>query len=90
MKREDFGYHELYCVQRWVRVIREVSETHVFEDSEEKEERGDVVIVSDTHETPFQETTREGINDLLADVHEVDDDILTAPDSKPRTTGDTD
>ena len=62
----------------------------MFEDSEEKEERGDVVIVSDTHETPFQETTREGINDLLADVHEVDDDILTAPDSKPRTTGDTD
>ena len=72
------------------RVGSEVIYTHVFEDSEEKEERGDVVIVSDTHETPFQETTREGINDLLADVHEVDDDILTAPDSKPRTTGDTD
>ena len=37
MKHEDFGDHELYCVHRLVRVIRDVSETHVFKYSEEKE-----------------------------------------------------
>ena len=62
----------------------------MFEDSEEKEERGDVVIVSDTHETPFQETTREGINDLLDGGYEVDDDKITAPENKPIPTGNTD
>ena len=36
MKHEDFGYHEFEYVQRWVRFIREGSETHVFGYSEEK------------------------------------------------------
>ena len=34
MKHEDFGDHELHCVQRWVILIIEVSETHVLKDSE--------------------------------------------------------
>ena len=34
MKREEFGVHELYCVHRWVRVIREGSDTNLLEDSE--------------------------------------------------------
>ena len=40
IKHEDFGDHGLYCVQRWVRFVIEVSEKHVFKDSKEKEERG--------------------------------------------------
>ena len=37
MKHKDLGDHELHFVQRWVRFITEVSETHVFEYSKEKE-----------------------------------------------------
>ena len=40
MKHKEFGYHESYCVQRWVGVIREGSETHVFKYSKDKEEGG--------------------------------------------------
>ena len=38
MKHEEFGNHEFYCIQRWVRVIREGRDTHMFKDSEEKYE----------------------------------------------------
>ena len=41
MKHEEFGYHELHFVQKWVRFIREGGESHTFGDSEEKEERGE-------------------------------------------------
>ena len=51
---------------------------------------GGVTIISYYRENPIHETTREGINDLLADVHEVDDDRFPAPDNKPSLTGDTD
>ena len=34
VKLEYFGYHELYCVQRWFIFIRYGSETHSFEDIE--------------------------------------------------------
>ena len=34
MKHEDFGYQELHCIQKWVRVIREGIEAHSFEDIE--------------------------------------------------------
>ena len=44
MKHEDFGDHELHCVQRWVRVIVDGIESHVFKDSEEKEEVGGVAV----------------------------------------------
>ena len=37
---EEFGNHELHFIKRWVIFIREVSETHVLEDSEDKEEMG--------------------------------------------------
>ena len=48
---------------------------------------GGVTIISYYRENPIHETTREGINDLLADVHEVDDDRFPAPDNKPSLTG---
>ena len=57
VKHEDFGYHELNCVQRWVRFIREGSEAHVFKDSEYKEERGEVAIVYFSLETSSCTTT---------------------------------
>ena len=44
MKHENFGDHELHCIQKWVRVIREDIETHLFKDSEEKEEGGEVEV----------------------------------------------
>ena len=58
MKHEDFGDHELYCVQRWVIFVREVSETHMFEDSEEKEDRGEVAIGYDASDTPIHANTK--------------------------------
>ena len=36
MKHEDFRDHDLHCIQKWVRVIREGIEAHEFLDSEEK------------------------------------------------------
>ena len=87
MKNQDFGDHELHCVQKWVIVIMEGSEAHGLEDSEENEERGQVVVKSDARETPIQATTREYINDLLEDGYEVDGDILPAPENTPRNTG---
>ena len=57
MKHEDFGDHELHSVQNWLRVIREDSEAHAFKDSEQKEERGQVQVESDDHETPIHATT---------------------------------
>ena len=56
VKHEEFGYHTLYCVQSWVIFIIEVIDTHVFGDSEEKEERGEVTIRYDARETPILET----------------------------------
>ena len=41
---------------------------------------GEVTIGSNDHETPIHENTREGINDLLDNGHEVDDDRLPDPD----------
>ena len=76
MKHEDFGYHEFEYVQRWVRFIREGSETHVFGYSEEKQEGGVVAIGSDSYENPIHATNREDINDLLDDGYEVNDDRL--------------
>ena len=72
MKYEDFADHVFYCVQRWVRVIIEGSETHVLEDIEYNQEGGDVAIGSDARNNPIHETTWEVINDLLADAKEVD------------------
>ena len=66
------------------------SEANEFEDSEEKEERGEVSVESDARETPIHATTREDINALLADGYEVDDDRLPAPENTPRNTGKTD
>ena len=90
MKHEDFGDHELHSVQEWVRVIRKGSETNEFEESEEKEYWGEVVVKSDARETPIHATTREDINALLADGYEVDDDRLPAPKNTPRNTVQTD
>ena len=42
MQHKYFEDHEFHCVQRWVRVNREGSEAHAFEDTEEKEEGGGV------------------------------------------------
>ena len=84
-KHKDFRDHELQCVYRWVRVIREVIETHVFEDSEEKEEEGGgVTDESDAHETPINATNREDTNYPLADGYKVDYDRL--PDLKKKTS----
>ena len=90
MKREDFEDHELHCVQRWVRFIIEGSVTRVSKDSEEKDDMGDVAVGSDARKTPIHATTLEGINDLLDDGHEVDDDRLPANENKPIPTGNTD
>ena len=79
MKHEDFREHELHWVQKWVRVIREGSEAHALEDSEEKEEMGEVVVKYDALETPIRATTWEDINTLLADGYGVDDDRLQLP-----------
>ena len=89
MKHEDLGDHELHYVQKWVRVIIEVSEAHVFEDIEDNEERWEVAVESDDCGTPICATTREDINDLLEDGYEVDDDRLTAPENTPSNTGKT-
>ena len=90
MKHEDFKDHDLYCVQKLVRFIREGSVTHVFKNSEDKEEMGEVAVGYDARDTPIHETTQEGINDLLADGYEDDDDRLPAPEKKPSPTGNTD
>ena len=47
--------------------MREGSETNVFEDSEDKEEGGQVTIGYNTHKTPIHATNREGINDVMDD-----------------------
>ena len=90
MKHEDFGCHELHCVKRLVRFVRGVIETNVFENSEEKEEREEYVIGSNSSETPIHATTQEGINDLLDDGHEVDYDRLLDTNNKPIPTGSSD
>ena len=82
--------HELNSVQKWARVIREGSESHAFKDRKDKEDMGEVAVESDACETPIHATTREDINDILADGYEVDDDILPAPDNIPINTGKTD
>ena len=71
----------------WVRFIREVINTHLFEDSEEKYGRGGVAVESDAHKTPINETTLEGINALLEDSYEVDDDRLPDTEKTPRNAG---
>ena len=90
IKHEDFGDHEFHSVQKWVRVIREGIDAHALEDSEEKEERGEVAVESDARETPIHATNREDINALLAYEYEVDDDRLPAPENTPRDTCQTD
>ena len=90
IKHEDFRDHKLHCVQKWVIVIIEVSETHQFEDSECKEDRVDAVVKSDAHETPIHATTIEVINALLADGYKVNDDRLPDPDNTPSNTVKTD
>ena len=63
---------------------------HVFVDGEEKQERGEVTIGSYARATPIHKTAREGINDILDDGHEVDDDGFTDPENKSIPTGDND
>ena len=88
MKHEDFGDHEFYFVQRWVRVVREGSETYGIEDSKDKEEGREVTIGSDSCETLIHADNWEGINDLLDDSYEVDDDRLLDPKNKFIPKGD--
>ena len=57
MKHDEFRDHEFHCVQKCVRFIRGGSEAHVFRDSEEKKERGDVAVESNAHENPIHATT---------------------------------
>ena len=66
MKHEDFGDHELHCVQKWVQVILEGSDAHKLEDSQDKGERGEVVVEYDACETPIHATTQGDINALLS------------------------
>ena len=40
LKHENFGDHELHCIQKWVRVIREGSEANAFKYIEQKKDRG--------------------------------------------------
>ena len=60
----------------------------MFEYREDKEERDEVAIGSDARETPIHETTWEGINDLLVDGDEVDDDRIQSPEKKIIPKGD--
>ena len=46
----------MHSVQKWVRVIREGSESHAFKYSEYKKERGDVAVKYDAHETLIHAT----------------------------------
>ena len=87
MKYKDFGDHQLHCVQKWDRFVRGVIETHSFEDSGDKEERG---LESDKRETPIHETNRQNLNDILSYGYEVDYDRLPYPENKPIPTGNTD
>ena len=64
----------MHCVQSWVRVDTEGSDSKVLEDIEEKEDEREVAVKSDQRDTPMHATTREDINALLADGYEVDDD----------------
>ena len=67
MKHEEFRDHKLHWVQKLVVVIIEGSEAHALEDSEEKDDRGEVAVKYDSRETPIHATTREDINSLLSD-----------------------
>ena len=61
----------------------------MYEDSEDKDQRGEVALKSNARETPIRENKREDTNALLEDGYEVDDDILPATKNKPIPTGDT-
>ena len=90
MKHENFRDHDFHSLRKWVRVIREGSEAHTFEDSEDKGERGGGAVKSDAREAPIHATNWEDINSLLAYGYEVDDDRLPAPENTPNNTGKTD
>ena len=51
---------------------------------------GEVAVESDDYENPIHATTQEDINPLPVDGYEADDDIITAPNNKPRHTCKTD
>ena len=87
MKHEDFGDHELHCVHKWVRFIREGSEAHAFEYSKDTEEMGEILVKSDARETPIHATNQEDIHALLADGYKVYDDRPPAPKNTPSNTG---
>ena len=89
MKHEDFVHHELHSAQKWVRVVREGSEVHALKDSEDKEDRGEVAVESDSRDTPIHATTVEDINDILAYGYKFDDDRLPAPENTQNNTGKT-
>ena len=57
-------------------------------DSEEKKYGVGVAIVSNARDIPLRETTWEGINDLLDDGYEVNDDRLSDLNNKPTPIGD--
>ena len=90
MKYENFGDHELHYVHKCVISIIEGSEAHAFEDSEEKQERGEVAVKSDACETPIHANNQEGINALIEDGYKVDDDRIPDPDNIPINIGRTD
>ena len=51
---------------------------------------GGVVVESDSFETPVHENNWEGVNSLLVEGYEVDDDRFPTPDNKPSAIRDTD
>ena len=85
MQYNEFEEHGLHWIQKWVRVNREGPDTHVFEDIEDKEEGGQVMVESDAHETPIDTITRYDLNALLEDGYEVENHGIPAPDNKPIT-----
>ena len=89
MKHEDFGDHKFHSVQKQVRFIREGIDAHALEDSEEKDDRGEVTVKSDACETTIQAMTQEDMNALLEDGYKIDDDRLPYTYNKSSATDDT-
>ena len=89
MNNDNFKEKDFNCIQIWVTVDTEEPYLHVFKDIEEKEDEGEVAVEYFQRETPMHARSWEGINVLLTDGYEVNDDQNSEPENKPSNIGDT-
>ncbi len=95
--KNDDAFVDLYCAEKWAKVVQEGPPEHFFDLQEQQREEAPVVHEEGEEEMPAvilqaaargEQLSREALNDIAA-VVDVDDDEMPAPENVPNSNTNT-